>query len=106
MGKGDMRRDGFRCPGCREWLHIDVISNTETILKMAAWGYILAFWITAIAGLPWRAILVWTFGVPTAVSILGGFIRGWFFPKLARGAVPRGEVSLRVTPPDEPPKKE
>jgi hypothetical protein len=105
MGKGDIRPNGFRCPSCGEWLHVDTDAS-YTIAKIAAWAYILAFWITAIAGLTWRGILLWTLGLPTAIIIAGNFIMGWFCPKLARGVVPRGKVSLRVTPPDDPPKKE
>ena len=104
MGKGDIHLHGFRCPGCGEWLHVDT-DAIYPVAKMAAWGYILAAWITVIAGLTWREILVWTLGVPTTIAIVGNLIMGWFWPKLARGAVTRGKVSLRITPPDDPPKK-
>jgi len=75
MGRGDMRPSGFRCPGCGEWLHVDT-DGIYTIAKLAAWGYILAFCVTAIAGLPWRTILVWTLGVPTAIGVVGSFVGG------------------------------
>jgi len=105
MGKGDMHRYGFRCPGCREWLHLDT-DGTYAIVKVALWAYIVAFFVTLLAGLSWRAILAWTVGVPLTITVVGSFIGGWFRPKLARGAVPRGSASLRITPPDEPAKKE
>jgi len=105
MGKGDMRRDGFRCPACGEWLHIDA-DESYILLKVALWAYVLTPIISLAVGLSWRAVLAWTVGVPLAIAGVGGFIRGWFFPKLARGAIPRGKVSLRVTPPDDLPKKE
>lgn len=96
---------GFRCPGCGEWLHIDT-DYVYTILKPVGWAYIITLLVTLAAGLSWWAVLAWSVGAPFAIGGVVACIRGWFWPKLARGAVPRGKVSLRVTPPDEPPKEE
>jgi hypothetical protein len=104
MGKGEMRRDGFRCNGCGEWLHIDT-SDTDMVLKVALWAYVLTPIILLAAGLSWRSVLGFTVGIPLTVALVGGFVRGWFGATLARGGVPHGKVSLRVTPSDDPPKK-
>jgi hypothetical protein len=105
MGKGDMHINGFQCPGCAEWLHIDT-DDIYTIAKPVAWAYIISFFVTLSVGLSWWAVLAWSVGAPLALGGVVAFIRGWFWPKLARGAIPRGKVSLRVTPPDDLPKKE
>jgi hypothetical protein len=104
MGKGDIHLHGFRCPGCGEWLHSDT-DFIYPLVKLVPWAYLLALVITLSAGLSWWAVLALSVGGPLAVGGLVVFIRGWFSPKLARGAVPRGKVSLRVTPPDDPPKR-
>ena len=103
MGKGDMNRYGFRCPGCGEWLHVDS-DKAYGVAKIALWGFVLALFVTAFGGLSVRWIIFWTVGVSFGISVVGGAVGGWFFPKLSRGVVPKGKVSLSILPRDDPPK--
>jgi len=105
MRKGDIRRGGFACPGCKERLRWPEISGYEHAALVVG-GFLLAFLIPYWMGAQGNNLLWYAIALILPISLaLGaalGVLRAFLFPaKLERDPTPDGGRILDITgPPD------
>lgn len=85
-------------------MHTDT-SDVAIVTKVALWAYVFTLFVTVLAGLPWYKVVIWMGGVSMSIALIGGAFIGWFWPKLARGVVPRGKANLSILANSENPKE-
>ena len=99
MGKEIVRYEGFKCPKCGRFLHVD-----DRFAKMSFWcsivlGVVLAY-LSDFSGFKFVLSAI-VFSL--SMGLGANFLVGWFWLKLAAGGAPYAKGSLRITPPDDPP---
>jgi len=104
MGRRDMRRGSFACPGCKQRLRRPDPSGYELVAGVVGSGllaFLVPYWLGARdSNLFWDAILLF---LPMCLGIgsgLGAF-RGFLFPRLERDTGEDKGGILHITgPPD------
>jgi hypothetical protein len=97
MGKELFRREGFECPRCRSFLHLDERYSYIAAALCAP----LALFISYIAGLDGLAFVLGTAVAWALLLALCGVGAAYYFPKLAVGLPPHDRVILHIPPADD-----
>jgi hypothetical protein len=94
------RREGFRCPKCGSFLHLD-----ERFAYVAAVLCVpVAVLISNAAGLEGLSLFLGAAVLWVLLLALSGVAVAYCYPKLAVGLPPHGRIILHIPPPDDRPK--
>jgi hypothetical protein len=98
MRKGLFRKEGFECPNCGTFLHLDErITYLVAVLSIA-----LAVLIPYLAGLDGLTFFLASIVLIVVLLVIGCVALAYYYPKLAVGLPPHGSVILHIPPPVDP----